>query len=135
MPYNNPRVLRRTPKFENGDTFDRGLTERRHVQAVAVEYIGKEANRWEEQFFLGEIPEAQIEYGRSPTSQRAILKVIKRAGRKFGMTALADSAQMSRQQLTTLIGEKGCPLPATVVRLMRAVAELELEWDRKRLTK
>ena len=53
-------------KFENGDSFDRGLTKRRHVQAVALEYIGKEANRWEEQFYLGEIPGAQIEYGFMP---------------------------------------------------------------------
>jgi hypothetical protein len=112
-------------KFENGDLFDRGITRRRHVRAVAVEYIGKEANRWEEQFFLGETPEAQIEYGSSPAATRAILKVIRRAARKFGMTKLADAAQLSRQQLTTLIGKKGNPHPATVVRLMRAVAELE----------
>ena len=112
-------------KFENGELFDRGITRRRHVQAVAVEYIGKEANRWEEQFFLGETPEAQIEYGSSSAATRAILKVIRRAARKFGMTAVADSACLSRQQLTALIGKKGNPLPSTVNRLMRAVAELE----------
>lgn len=32
-------------KFENGDFFDRGRTERRHVKAVAVRLIGKEANK------------------------------------------------------------------------------------------
>ncbi len=42
-----------------------------------VEYIGKEANRWEEQFFLGEVPEAHIEYGSCPAAKRSILKVIK----------------------------------------------------------
>ena len=118
-------------KFENGELFARGVTRRRHVQAVAVEYIGKEANRWEEQFFLGAAPEAQIEYGNSPAARKAILKVIKRAARKFGMTALADAAQLSRQQLTTLIGKKGNPRPATIVRLMRAVAELEIAWNNK----
>jgi len=32
---------------------DSGPTRRRHVQATQINYIGKEANRWEEQFFLG----------------------------------------------------------------------------------
>lgn len=52
-------------KFLNGDYTDRGLTERRHIVAEVVEMIGKEANRWEEQVYLGENPEAQIVYGSS----------------------------------------------------------------------
>src|SRR6266566_3593276 len=59
-------------KFENGDSLDIGITRRRHVHAVAVEYIGKEANRWEEQFYLGEIPSAQIEYGTSAAGNRQL---------------------------------------------------------------
>jgi hypothetical protein len=31
--------------------------------------LGKEANRWEEQLYLGENPEAQIEYGTAPQDQ------------------------------------------------------------------
>jgi hypothetical protein len=41
-------------KFLNGDFCDRGLTERRHVIATQLVHIGKEANKWEEQHFLGE---------------------------------------------------------------------------------
>jgi hypothetical protein len=39
-------------KFHNGDYWDHGATRRRHILALATEYIGKEANRWEEQLHL-----------------------------------------------------------------------------------
>jgi DNA polymerase family B len=55
--------LRPEAKFLNGDFFDRGRTERRHVVALQILHIGKEANKWEEQYFLGEDEEAEIEYG------------------------------------------------------------------------
>jgi hypothetical protein len=48
-------------KFRRGEYLDRGATARRSVHVAGVRYIGKEANRWEEQFHLG-YPEAQIEY-------------------------------------------------------------------------
>jgi hypothetical protein len=33
-----------------------------------INYIGKEANRWEEQFFLGMDEDAEIEYGADPNA-------------------------------------------------------------------
>jgi hypothetical protein len=50
-------------KFLNGDFTDRGRTERRHVRVAAIIHIGKEADKWEEQFYTGFDQEAQIEYG------------------------------------------------------------------------
>ena len=55
--------LRPEAKFLNGDFCDRGRTERRHVIATQIVHIGKEANKWEEQHFLGEDEDAEIEYG------------------------------------------------------------------------
>jgi hypothetical protein len=52
------------------------LTERLHVEVIDVEYIGKEANRWEEQFLLGETPDAQIEYGRQPDQQETLIAIL-----------------------------------------------------------
>jgi hypothetical protein len=40
-------------KFLNCDYFDRGATQRRHVRAIGIRVIGKEANQWEEHFFPG----------------------------------------------------------------------------------
>jgi hypothetical protein len=44
-------------KFHGGDFLDTGPTSRRHVRPLGpIDNIGKEANRWEEQFYLGPIP-------------------------------------------------------------------------------
>ena len=55
--------LRPEAKFLNGDFCDRGRTERRPVFATQIIHIGKEANKWEERYLLGEDEEAEIEYG------------------------------------------------------------------------
>jgi hypothetical protein len=55
--------LRSETKFLNGEYCDRGRTERGHVVALQIVQIGKEANKWEEQYFLGPDDEAEIEYG------------------------------------------------------------------------
>jgi hypothetical protein len=54
--------LRPEAKFLNGEFSDRGRTERRHVLATQLMHIGKEANKWEERYFLGEDEDAEIEY-------------------------------------------------------------------------
>lgn len=51
-------------KFLSADYTDRGSTMRRHISATAIVLIGKEANRWEEQFYMGVEPEAQAEYNK-----------------------------------------------------------------------
>jgi hypothetical protein len=50
-------------KFLNGEYLDRGVTQRRYVYATAIRNIGKEANEWEPQFYLGFDEDEQIEYG------------------------------------------------------------------------
>jgi hypothetical protein len=60
--------LRSETKFLNGDFNDRGRTERRHVVALQILHIGKEANKWEEQYFLGPDDDAEIEYGVGQTA-------------------------------------------------------------------
>jgi hypothetical protein len=112
-------------KFENGETTDRGVTDRRHIQAVAIEYIGKEANRWEEQFYLGEVPEAQIEYGINSARKWLISKFVARASRKFGKVELANVAQLSRQQLDNIMLGKAEARPRTVKALLSAIMSLE----------
>lgn len=114
-------------KFDSAETTDRGVTQRRHIQAVAVEYIGKEANRWEEQYFLGEMPEAQIEYGTSTNGKRQLLKLIARAARKFGKSTLAEAAGLSRQQLAAVLARHAQPRPQTVKALLGAIIDLEME--------
>ena len=80
--------LRPEAKFENGDYLDSGPTRRRHVQATQINYIGKEANRWEEQFFLGMDEDAVIEYGADPNMAALFHELMVAVG-KFGKPQLA----------------------------------------------
>jgi DNA-binding phage protein len=105
-------------KFENGESFDAGITRRRHVEAVAVEYIGKEANRLEEQFYLGEIPEAAINYGLSDESRARIIQVLAVVSRKIGQSALAEQAGITRQELAAILSGHSEPRMGTLRRLM-----------------
>lgn len=82
-------------KFLNGDFTDTGVTERRHVVATAIEHIGKESNRLEEQTHIGFIEDAQIHYGYAPSDLKAVLDHIKAAAKKYGVKRLTDSAKKS----------------------------------------
>jgi hypothetical protein len=90
--------LRPESKFCNGDFCDRGRTERRHVVATQVVHIGKEANKWEEQHFLGEDEEAEIEYGAAQTDD-ALDERIRRVCRELGEREAARQLGISRSAL------------------------------------
>jgi hypothetical protein len=60
------------PNFSTGTTPTRGPIERRHVDLAGMRRIGKEADRWEEQFYLGYDPETQIEYGTGEESAQLV---------------------------------------------------------------
>ncbi|HEX4737730.1 MAG TPA: hypothetical protein VH331_09220 [Allosphingosinicella sp.] len=99
--------LRSESKFLNGDYADRGITRRRHVFATGTEHIGKEANRWEEQFFLGANTEASPHYG---MSTRCPAKLAADAREAVAVVRIGTAAQimgMSRLKLRkALTGDK-----------------------------
>jgi DNA-binding phage protein len=108
-------------KFENGERDDSGITRRRHVEAIAIEYIGKEANRLEEQYYLGELPEAQIEYGGHPTGWKQLIACLKQWVEEHGMETLASAAGISRQQLHAILSRGAIPKRITALRLCSAI--------------
>lgn len=114
-------------KFHNGDYLDSGVTRRRHIIATAVEQIGKEANRWEEQFYLGLDLDAQTEYVTAPYDFDRILGVVRRAGKKFGQRRLAEAADISLSEVSAILRNRRRPTPATLTKLHRAVSRLERE--------
>ena len=82
-------------KFANGDYEDRGVTCRRHVVAGGVVHIGKEANRWEERFFLGDAPQSEIVYGQPDEhSERQRAEMIA-AIRRIGVRRVARMSGLS----------------------------------------
>jgi transcriptional regulator with XRE-family HTH domain len=97
-------------KFHHGDFTDRGRTERRHLRAISIALIGKEANRWEEQFFLGLDPEAQNEYGLATADRERLRDTIREAIKAIGMGKFATITKWSRQHLYDILaGRKSLP--------------------------
>ena len=94
-------------KFLNGEHDDHGRTERRHVHVTDVVHIGKEANKWEEQFFTGFDEEAQIEYGADPNAP-ALFDELMLANGKFSKQQLASHIGISRNSLAKILDMKAC---------------------------
>jgi hypothetical protein len=112
-------------KFENADFLDKGETLRWHVVAPFVEYIGKEANRWQEQAHLGEIPEAQIIYGVDPGGAAALISTLQQSAKKHGyVTRLARVADMNRKTADLVVKGKS-KKPGLLARLYAAHQVLE----------
>jgi len=91
-------------KFLNGDYLDRGVTRRRYVYAIAIRNIGKEANEWEPQFYLGFDDDERIEYGIAPNGSKRLLGTLKEEVRAFGgRRRLATESGVSRRTVSRLM--------------------------------
>ena len=110
-------------KFLNAEPFDRGRTLRQPLRASGIELIGKEANRWEEQFFLGEEEDAQINYGLLPSSDDCH-EQLGRFVERFGLSRIAEAAGVSPRWLRTLVKKKVPPTKKTRRKLEEAFAGL-----------
>jgi hypothetical protein len=63
-------------KFLDGDYTDRGPTRRRHILVQAVEDIGKEADKWDDEEPLTADNEFTVSYGVSDADRQTMLAVI-----------------------------------------------------------
>jgi hypothetical protein len=87
--------LRPESKFLNADFAARGTTLRRHVLAIGIRHIGKEANRWEEQFFVGLDRGAAPDYGCSAANLAAFADELRSIANTLGRKLVADSMGVS----------------------------------------
>jgi len=125
--------LRPESKFENGDFYDRGPTRRRHVRAMRVEYIGKESNRWEEQYFLGPDEGADIPYGPNPNAPSAHIAELKLLVEQFGERAVALQIGVSRNTLRRIVsGGNRAPSQRVLRRIAAAAHALTTEASDRR---
>lgn len=113
-------------KFAHGDYLDAGPTERRHIEGVVIDRIGKEANRWEEQLHLGNDPEAQIVYGADDESRDRTIAFIRDVADRAGRRALAEAAGVSVRETAILRGERQ-PTERTLARLKQSASKLARE--------
>ncbi len=112
-------------KFLNGDYSDRGATKRRDVRAIAVRLIGKEANHWEEQFFLGLCEDAQIDYGQDPNSVELFWEELRRAASVHKMRRISEVSGIARNSLSLIAKGKIAVTPIIVEKLIRAITTLD----------
>jgi hypothetical protein len=90
--------LRPEAKFLNGEHADSGRTMRRHVVVLQIIHIGKEANKWEERYFLGEVDDSEIEYG-VPENGGVLDTKIRELCKDIGERGAAKKTGISRTAL------------------------------------
>jgi hypothetical protein len=98
--------LRPEHKFLNGGYTDRGTTRRRQVNPVRIRQIGKESNRWEEQFHLGNDEVAEVNYGLSPDDEHFSLDIMCAAIAAYGQRKIANESGVSRRTIERLLARK-----------------------------
>jgi transcriptional regulator with XRE-family HTH domain len=114
-------------KFLNGEPYDRGRTLPRHVEAIAIHHIGKEANRWEEQYYLGLNIDAQVDYGMVPEWDE-LQTAVKNISTTLSRRELADKAGISRTRLSKLWNGQPVRNAGVVIeRVLNAVREVDRE--------
>jgi hypothetical protein len=97
-------------KFLNGDYLNRGTTSRRHILATEIQYIGKESNKWEEQYYLGFDPDEEIRYRAKPATKKSVLKGLRKLVQAVGQREASKTLGISRGKLSKLLenGFLGC---------------------------
>jgi hypothetical protein len=84
-----PHRLHPKMKFLNCDYLDRGATQRRHVRATGIRFIGKEAHQWYT-FSLGLSEDAQIDYGQDPMSAEPFREELRQAASVHRMRRILE---------------------------------------------
>jgi transcriptional regulator with XRE-family HTH domain len=114
-------------KFDNGNYTDIGTTKRKHIYATAIEHIGKEANRLEDQWYLGHDPEAQTVYRLPKKDFEKLAAVTIREARKYRQRELARASGYSLREVSRLICGEVAATPQSIARLQSAINTLEKE--------
>ncbi len=117
--------FRSEPKFLNGDGYDTGRTERCYVHACAVQFIGKEADRWEEEHIIGnQVGEMAIAYGVDPLASARIYDALRTGIAAVGKTKVAAATGISRVTLNKIERGEGATTAVPLGRVHRALEKL-----------
>lgn len=112
-------------KFLNADYCDTGVTQRRHVIVNGIHHIGKEADKWEEQYFMGLDSDAQLEYGPCPKLRKEQLEVVLRGIETHGAEKMARQAKLSGEGVRKIQSGKATPTSKTLTKLAMAAMALD----------
>lgn len=93
-------------KFRSGEAFDAGRTERRHIAATGLEFIGKEADRFEEAFLAGMADDLTVRYGSAPPSLSSLQEAVTEAAQSFGDAAVGRAIGLPRSTVAKLRADR-----------------------------
>jgi hypothetical protein len=120
----NQYHLHAESKFLNAESTDTGFAERRHILATAIIYIGKEADKLEEQLYTGLDEDALIDYGPSPETLAEMANRVRHGIATYGQRTVAGAAGMSLRDVNQA-SKQGVPLRAKIlIKLDRALAKV-----------
>lgn len=117
-----PYALKPESKFLAAEPCDRGPTRPRHVEVDTVIYIGKEADRWEEEYVLG--GEGPMEFGAGPSAAAQLAADLADAMRCHGAKAVADATQLSRSTIAKIAAGSSVRVKQCPARVRRQLAML-----------
>lgn len=118
-------------KFLNGNFLDKGITKRRHIFVTAINYIGKEANKWEEQFYTGLNDEAQIEYGLCSSKKNEMLNYILKGIEEYCSNELAAIAALSPRYILNVANGNSSPSISSLFKLYQGVKYLDAKREKE----
>ena len=113
-------------KVFGAEHFDRGATRRRHVVAMQVHHIGKEADDLEAQLEHGLDPDAVMDYGIGPNSNRITLETLRLILNEANLSRLEMASGISRQTLTSIRDGKRIPKRRTARRIALGIQRLSI---------
>jgi transcriptional regulator with XRE-family HTH domain len=120
--------FRSEPKFLNGQGYDTGRTERCHVHACAVQFIGKEADRWEEEHIIGNrLGETAIAYGVDPLASARLYHALRTGIAAVGKTKVAAATGIARKTLNKIERGEAATTTVPLGRVHRALEKLMAE--------
>jgi len=93
-------------KFLNCDYLDRGATQRRHVRAIGIRFIGKEANQWEEHFFPGSFRGCTDRLWAGPQSAEPFREELRLADSVHRMRRISEVSGIARNSLSLSHGDR-----------------------------
>jgi hypothetical protein len=113
-------------KFLGGDYVDAGPLKRRHVFVSAVEWIGKEADRWDEDSHFGADEDSAISYGVDAADRERMVEAIRGAilVDKVRVKPLAKAAGLADRTVTRVTGGNASVSGEDIARLFRATEDL-----------
>jgi len=120
-------------KFLNGEYLDKGKTQRRHISVEAIQHIGKEANKWEEQYFVGYDPDAQIEYGFCDEQRKNMLTEILQSITEHGIKNLAAISKLSDRHISKIYKTKIISSDKTLAKLHSSVKILQQTHESRKI--